>query len=450
MQLRQALGIGPGTVAAFVGGGGKTSLILALVRELTAAGLRVVYTTTAKILPPVMETVLVDQLFALPRVEALLQAGKPCCVAGRYLPAEQKLAGVDDETVANLAELADVVLVEADGSRRLPVKFPAEHEPVIPPAASLVVPVAGADCLGQPLGPAAVHRHEAAAAFLGCPPGTELTPERVARLLWDPAAATRGRPPCTRVVPVINKVDLPGVAEAAPATARALLALGAPRVVLAAAADAADPVRAVLGPVAGLVLAAGSSRRFQHGHKLLYRLAGRTLLERSLDAPLGAGLREVVVVTGAERERMEAVLERYPVRLVHNPDFARGMSTSLRAGLAALCPDEPAPGHEPPAAVIIFLADQPNLTAAVVDRMIAAWRESGAPLVAPAYREKRGNPVLFAGALVPELRAARGDEGGRQVVQSHLRELQLVPCTDPSLFRDIDTAHDLPRMVEPG
>lgn len=538
MQLRRALGIGPGTVVAVVGSGGKTSLILALVQELTHAGLRVVFTTTTKVFPPVMETVLLQHPLALSQMRGLLEAGIPCCVAQSYLP-EGKLCGIHPDRVVTLAEAADVVLVEADGSRGLPVKFPADHEPVIPEIADLVVPVAGADCLNHPLGAATAHRYEAAAAFLGCAVGDPITPERLARLLWDPQATTRGRPAGARVVPVINKVDTPELEALAAQAAAELLVLGAPRVVLAAARDgirspkeiiphvsvglvaslpsepadddmnsdvqngkaafeedapaeaaavpaepAADaaaeaetdaaaeaaaevepdaaalaapepdlppdprgPGRAVMGPVAGLVLAGGASRRFGPGHKLLHRLAGRTILERSLAAPLSADLREVVVVTGAAHAEMQAILERLPVKVVVNPEYERGMSTSMRAGLNLLFPADPPRGYQPPAAVVIFLADQPGLSRKVVNRLVETWRETGAAIVIPTWKDRRRNPVLFGAELVPELLQVSGDEGGRRVVQAHSDRVVQVPFADGELFRDIDSPQDLPETV---
>ncbi len=228
-QLRAALGVGAGTVAAFTGGGGKTSLILALCRELAAAGLRPVFTTTTKIYPctemPVLTWPAVPLAF-------------PTCVVAGPAP-EGKLAGIDPAAVATLATLADVVLVEADGSKHLPLKCPAEYEPVIPAVADLVVPVVGAGGLGRPLSEVC-HRAERAAALLGLSLESPAVPAAVVPLV---AACTRGAPPAARVVPCINQADTyPAAAEELAAFLRAA---GWPRVVLAAARDPAHPVRAV-------------------------------------------------------------------------------------------------------------------------------------------------------------------------------------------------------------
>lgn len=248
--LRDALGVRRGDVVALVGGGGKTSLGLRLVHELARTGWRVIFTVTTRIYPPPLPVVLSgDAPGATPaeRIRALVeQVGHlldqgPVCVAATRTP-EGKLSGVAPADVALLGKVADAVIVEADGAAGRPLKFPLAHEPVIPPSATLVVPVAGAEAIGRPLTGEWVHRADAAAEWLagachmpGVVTGSPVTPAMVAALLWHPGAATRGRPRAARVVPVINQVDTSERLEPAREVAEALLRLGAARAVLAAA-----------------------------------------------------------------------------------------------------------------------------------------------------------------------------------------------------------------------
>lgn len=231
MSLLAALQVGPGDVVSLVGGGGKTSLALRLVSEATGAGLRAVFTTTTRIWPPDMPTVFAGE--ELPGVW-------PCCVAGD-LQDDGKLSGLRPGAVAELLAQpdrragADLVVVEADGSGGRPLKFPLAHEPVIPACTTVVLPVAGAVVVGKPFTPDWVHRCASAMAFVGG--GGHVTPEHVARLLWHPDAATRGRPAGARVVPVINQAET--CPEAARAVGRVLLREGAPRVLLTAARSTA-------------------------------------------------------------------------------------------------------------------------------------------------------------------------------------------------------------------
>lgn len=184
--------------------------------------------------------------------------------------------------------------------------------------------------------------------------------------------------------------------------------------------------------IAGIVLAAGASRRMGE-QKLLLPIAGRPLVRHAVERLLAAGLSDIVVVLGREADAVARALADLPVRTAVNPRYAEGQSTSVRAGLDAL-----APGTE---AVVIALGDQPGVEPAVVRRLVAAFRSSGRPIAAPAYRDGRGNPVLFGAALFDELRAVTGDEGGRGVIRRDpLRVVEV--AVDGDSPRDIDTPGD--------
>lgn len=406
LDLRQALGIGPETLAVFMGNGDQTAIILRLLQECVAVGLRTVYTAASAPVPPrCLDVVPCTGVGGTAWARAVLDAGRPCLVHGG-IDADGRLAGLTPDRISALLEIADVVLVAVD--RRTP----------LPRAANLLVPILDSQ-------------------------GTEPLAARTAAAGLLAQGGDAAEHPACRVVPLLNVTDDPGDAVAAYAVAEALLAMGVGRVVVSTLASA-EPVRAVLGPVAGVVLAAGSSRRWRQGHKLLHPIAGRPMLVRSLAAPLGAGLREVVLVTGARHDEIAAVVKPYPVRVVHNPQHESGMAGSMQAALSALFPQVGSvPEQPPPVAVVLFLADQPHLTSSVVDRLIARWRETGAPVVAPYWNGRWRNPVLFSADLVPELMATTGDEGGRRVVQAHLAAAELVPFAHGDLFRDIDTPEDL-------
>lgn len=276
-------------------------------------------------------------------------------------------------------------------------------------------------------------------------------------VLVDRDAAHAGAPGVTLVVPVADGLqtdllsltrEVPGEARIVPlvcgggegvelgAALRGLL--GHPEIgrVVELASQTGQPVRAVHREVVCVVLAGGASRRFG-GSKLLHGWRGATILEASLQAALRSGLGEVLVVTGAYGTELAALLERYPVRLVPNPAWEEGMSTSLKAGLRALQGD-------PPRGVMIFLGDQPLLPPHVPVDLANRFLASGAPVTAPVVEGQRRSPVLFDWRLVPELLDLAGDEGGRQVVRRYAGQMELVEYTDHSWFRDIDTRDDLP------
>jgi molybdenum cofactor cytidylyltransferase len=142
----------------------------------------------------------------------------------------------------------------------------------------------------------------------------------------------------------------------------------------------------------------------------------------------------VVVVLGHEREAISALVRDRGVETVINEDWERGQSGSVRAGLRVL--------RESCDACLFVLADQPHVTPELIDSILARYRRTLAPIVIPVYRGRRGNPVLFARTLFPELLEMQGDQGGRQVIERHEHEVETVEVRDPTLFLDIDTVDE--------
>lgn len=189
--------------------------------------------------------------------------------------------------------------------------------------------------------------------------------------------------------------------------------------------------------VSAIVLAAGSGSRFGGG-KLLARLGGQPIIEAVLDNLLGAPVDEVIVVVGADAERLHEVCERYGVRTVDNEEWELGQSTSVLAGLRA-CGGE---------AAVVLLGDQPFVGAEAVERLVATFTE-GAKVAVATYGGKRRNPVLFAREVWPLLEAElAGDEGARSVLKQHPEMVVEVPCGGVGDPTDVDTSEDLRRLEE--
>ncbi len=195
--------------------------------------------------------------------------------------------------------------------------------------------------------------------------------------------------------------------------------------------------------VGAVILAAGGGHRFGQIKQLL-PLGGKPLLARVLDAVLASPVQQVVLVLGAHASTIRQQLAGYAAQprllIVDNPAWQQGLSTSLRAGLAALGLDV--------AAVLMVLGDQPHVSPELIARLLRRWQQTGARLVAPAYKGSWGNPVLFARSLFPELRAVTGDRGGRDVVRRHADELALVEVDAALCFDDIDTPADYVRALQ--
>jgi molybdenum cofactor cytidylyltransferase len=185
--------------------------------------------------------------------------------------------------------------------------------------------------------------------------------------------------------------------------------------------------------IAVIVLAAGASTRMGRQKLTLPLADGRPLVRAAVEQVLAADLDDVVVVLGREAEAVASALRGLPIRTVVNPRYAEGQSTSLRAGLDALAQDTEA--------AVVALGDQPLPDPRLLRQLVEAFRASGRPIVAPLYRDGRGNPVLFASSVFDELRRVEGDRGGRPVVARDPERVAEVPVDAP-MPADIDTPDD--------
>lgn len=191
--------------------------------------------------------------------------------------------------------------------------------------------------------------------------------------------------------------------------------------------------------ISSILLAAGAGSRFGGG-KLLAPYLGRTLIEATLDELRDAPVDEIIVVVGKEAEELRSVCEPYGVRVIESPDWEKGMSTSVRAGLATTKPEA--------RAAVVLLADQPLVGAEAVARLVAAY-ERGADVAVATYDGTPRNPVLFAREVWPLLdRELSGDEGARKFVRNHPELVREVPCDDVADPADVDTVEDLGRLEE--
>ncbi len=187
--------------------------------------------------------------------------------------------------------------------------------------------------------------------------------------------------------------------------------------------------------VAAIVLAAGCSTRMASGNKLLADVDGKPMLHRTLEAVECANLQPIVVVTGFQSARICESIAQYPVEIAHNPDYRQGLGTSLRTGIASL-PDSTG-------AAIIFLADMPDITADVPNRLIRAHFTSKDKICVPVRAGRRGNPVLWPRRYFQDLSRVEGDVGGRYLMRKFCDSVQEVPVSSASIFNDVDTVQDL-------
>jgi molybdenum cofactor cytidylyltransferase len=188
--------------------------------------------------------------------------------------------------------------------------------------------------------------------------------------------------------------------------------------------------------VAAVVLAAGRSTRMGGPNKLLAEIARRPLVRIATEGALASRASPVIVVAGHQHEELAQALAGLPVRLVHNPDFAQGLGTSLKAGIAAVPPE--ADG------AIVCLGDMPRVDAGLINRLIDAFDpDHGALVVLPTFEGKRGNPVLWSRRFFPDLMTIEGDVGARHLIGRYGEAVVEVPVEGKAALVDVDTPEAL-------
>jgi molybdenum cofactor cytidylyltransferase len=466
-HLREALGVGRGDVVSFVGAGGKTTTAMRLMVELAEAKRSVVFTTTTKILEPVLagderlilseqpDTILklVPELLAR-RLKVFLAVQRleetdPALHKDPDYPfpvRANKLQGIAPEMVDRLAAaLAELVILnEADGAKHRSLKAPAAHEPVVPVSTTLLVPMASLHVLGKPLSSKHVFRPERVAALSGTALGEMVTVDTVAAVLTHPQGGLKGVPPQARVVPILNQWEGKTASEEAREMAELVLRHERIQRMVVASLRQADPVLDIIEmnclkrpKVAAIVLAAGASTRYGQPKQLL-SVGGKTMLQHIVDIVLASPVDQTIVVLGHRASEIGATLKDTPADTVTNEEWEAGLSTSVQAGLQAVRPDVQA--------ALFVLADQPAITPEIIAALLERYQETGGPIVVPTYQGKRGNPALFDCSLFAELMKVRDDQGGRQLINVYKDKIERVEVGSEAVLVDVDTKEDYNRL----
>jgi molybdenum cofactor cytidylyltransferase len=438
MKLFRAFDVNRGEVVAFVGAGGKTSALIGLGYELMETGWRVLATTTTYIDE--------DQLSLIPY--AMRYTGNPHAISqalntyqfvflyesirkGRvYAPrmdwTPQLLDSID----------SDVLLVEADKADGLSFKAPYADEPTIPLEASLVVPMVALNVLDKPLNDAHVYNHQAMTDKYGFYPGTSIHAPWVGQVLRDEELGLKGVPAHARVVAFLNQTNEKGYSrQRARIIARSALRGSRISGVAVGSVRSHEPIYEVQRSVGAIVLAGGMSTRMGQSKVLLPWSDNKTIIEHIVEQLIRSRLDHIVVVTGHQAEAVKNVIKPLDIKVVHNRAYRIGeMLSSLKVGLQAL------PAST--AAAMIFLGDQPRLEAKVIYKVLKAYAENTAQIVAPSYNMKRGHPLIIGRKYWQDILNLDINDTLRTVMTAHSDDILHVDVGTDSILRDVDTPFD--------
>ena len=435
LSIAQAMRVDSSPCIAFIGAGGKTTAMFQLARQLPSP---VIVTATSHL--GAWQFNLADQhiITASPEVlEQLEHALHGVILITGELDGDRSKP-VNENLLSWLYQFCGYhsipLLIEADGSRQKPLKSWAQHEPAIPDFVKHVVQVVGLSGLGKPLNNEFVHRAEGFSKISGLKIEERITADALVSVLTDERGGLKNIPEKAFRQVLLNQADT----NELQATANGMVAplLSAFDAVVISSLNEAK-IHAVHEHIAGIILAAGESTRFGQVKQLL-DWRGSPFVRVVAQTALEAGLSPVIVVTGANSEKVEAAVKDLNVRTIHNDDWKSGQGSSIKTGIMPL-KDNAVGG------AIFLLADQPQVTTSVMRALVEKHAEGLYPIVAPMVIDQRANPVLFDRVAFRDLLSIEGDVGGRAIFHNH--RVEYLPWHDDRLLLDVDTPEMYQRLI---
>ena len=190
--------------------------------------------------------------------------------------------------------------------------------------------------------------------------------------------------------------------------------------------------------ISAILLAAGQSKRMGE-LKQLMPFGRSTIVGQAVDNLLGSAVVEVIVVVGYKAEDVIKAIAAKPIRMVINPDYEQGMSTSIIAGLGLV--------HGGVQGVMLALGDQPLVNSETIDILIEEFCNHDKGIAVPTYQGRRGHPIIFAIKYKKQLLKLKGDVGGRQIIKDHPDDVLDVAVDSESIVADFDTTDDYQAYV---
>jgi molybdenum cofactor cytidylyltransferase len=452
-SLTQALDIQPGDVVAFVGAGGKTSLMLELAEELFEAGVKVAVTTTTKIgtdeLPKNQPTELVvdtDPDNIISNAKSIIENNKIPVLASGIDELNNRLLGIDLDTADLLAqeENIEVLLIEADGARRKPFKIPMPHEPVMPFCLNKICIVVGLDAIGLDINEENFY-NTTGMQELGAILGEPLTSSILRGLLLHQTGYLRFKYNTCKVYLILNKAEKIRDDIELHELIIELFHNNIEKILVTSTVN--KPIVKKIPNnryhrLTGIILAAGMGSRFS-GVKQLAKIKKNSLIYHIAKQALESDLDEVKLILGHKfddvKKSLQELIDNEKLSIIQNKNFTDGMSSSIIIGL------ESALGRTD--GVMIILGDQPNITTEVLNKLINAYKDSVAKLCVPMIQThdsaRPGNPVIFNQRLFSELVKMIGDIGAREIVRKNLEYAKQVKFHNEETQFQINTVEDL-------
>jgi len=441
---------------AIVGSGGKTTTLFRLAREIIQSPFSeseqntVLLTSTTHL--GVEQALWAEHHFVIRSMRDLIQVEKDL-PSGILLftgieDEEDRVAGLSGSELEYLYNLSQnlhlPLLIEADGSRKRPLKAPADHEPQIPDWVKQVIVVLGLSGLGKPLDEQWVHRVDLFAKLSGLSRGDKINIPSLAEVANSPLGGLKAIRKEMRRIMILNQADTEQVQSDAYRLAKYLLPHYSAVLVSSFNSSGKDyypmisskEIVAVHENIGGIILAAGASQRYGSPKQLL-TWHGQPFIRHIARVALSSDLNPLLVITGSADVQVRAAVSGLSVNCVYNPEWQKGQSTSVIQAIGAL--------PNSIGAAIIMLVDQPQISVALLQSLIEIHKRTQSSIIAPQVDHKHVNPVLFDQRLFSKLLNISGDQGGRALFSS--QKISWIDWIDPHAEFDVDTPEDYDQLI---
>lgn len=430
----QGLEINPTSCVAFVGAGGKTSAIFTLVKELKD---RIFISTTTHFSIEQLRNSKyqwkVDRSENLNSIDFTLP-GSHIFISSQV--ENERVKGISSKMLKKLQRTAKHIhvplLIEADGARRLPLKTPAEHEPVIPDWVDTVVVCCGLSVLGKPLSDEYIHRSDLVEKIINKEKGELIEVQDLVKVITHENGGIKSIPIKARKILILNQTDsqtnLTQVKNVIPDFLKTFST-----VILCSLKN--HKINYIYKRSSGVILAAGESKRFGR-NKLKEIWREKTIIRHVAENALASNLCKTYVVVGHDQKAIIEILKDLDVDFILNSKWQQGQGTSVRSAVKKIMNITDS--------AIFMLGDQPQIKSALINHILEEHARTLSPIIAPFYHNKRGNPVLFDKSLFDELIKLQGDQGGKALFDRF--PISKLPWDNPDIVLDIDFPEDLGKL----